>query len=62
MKNITNMLRKESEIKWTAEVRNAFSDIKRELIEVVVLISPNCSRDFHIFSFASENTIVGDLS
>ena len=46
MKNIINMLRKESEIKWTAEAKNAFSDIKRALIEAPMLISPDCSRDF----------------
>ena len=61
MKNITNMLRKESEIKWTAEARNAFSDIKRALTEAPVVISPDYLRDFHIFSFASEHTVVGVL-
>lgn len=61
MKNITNMLRKESEIKWTAEARNAFSDIKRALTKAHLLISPDCSRDFQIFSFASEHTVVGVL-
>ena len=61
MKNITNMLRKESEIKWTVEAKNSFSNIKRALIESPVLISPNCSRDFQIFSFASEHIVVGVL-
>jgi hypothetical protein len=37
------------------------SDIKRALIEAPVLNSANCSRDFHIFSFASENIVVGVL-
>ena len=57
MKNITNMQRKESEIKWTVEARDAFFDIKRALTEAPVLISPDCSRAFQIFSFASEHII-----
>ena len=52
MKYITNMLRKESEIKWTSEAKKSFSDIKKALAEAPVLNSPDCSRDFQIFSFA----------
>lgn len=61
MKYITNMLRKENEIKWTSEARKAFSYIKRALTEAPVLNSPDCSRDFQIFSFASKHTVVGVL-
>jgi hypothetical protein len=46
MKYITNMLRKENEIKWTPEARRAFSDIKKALAKAHVLNSPDCSRDF----------------
>lgn len=42
MKYITNMLRKENEIKWTFEARKAFSDIKRALAEAPVLNSLDC--------------------
>ena len=55
------MLRKENEIKWTNGARKAFSDIKKELTEAPVLNSPDCSRDFQIFSFASEHTFAGIL-
>ena len=61
MKHITNMLRKENEIKWTFEARNSFSDIKNALTKAPVLISPDCTRDFQIFSFASEHTVAGVL-
>ena len=61
MKYITNMLRKENEIKWTAEARKDFSDIKNALTEAPVLNSHDRSRDFHIFSFASEHTVAGVL-
>ena len=61
MKYITIMLRKENEIKWTSEAKKSFSDIKKALTKALVLNSPNCSRDFHIFSFALEHTVVGVL-
>ena len=31
MKSITDMLRKDNEIRWTMEARKSFTDIKREL-------------------------------
>ena len=55
------MLRKENEIKWTPEARKSFLDIKKELIEAHVLNNLDFSRDFQIFSFASEHTVVGVL-
>ena len=55
------MLRKENEIKWTFESRKSFSDIKKELTETLVLNSLDCSRDFQIFSFASEYSVAGVL-
>ena len=61
MKHITNMLRKDNEIKLNQEARNSFSNIKKALTEAPVLISPDCTKDFHIFSFASEHTITGVL-
>ena len=61
VKYITNMLRKENEIKWTFESRKSFSDIKKELTETLVLNSLDCSRDFQIFSFASEYSVAGVL-
>ena len=61
MKYITNMLRKENEIKWTFEARKYFSNIKKALTKVPVLNSPDCSRDFQIFSFALEHIVVGVL-
>ena len=61
MKHITSMLRKDNEIKWTMEVRKSFSDIKKALTEVSILISPNFTKDFQIFSFSSLYIIVGVL-
>ena len=61
MKHITNMLRKDNEIKWNQEARNSFLNTKKALIEAPILISPDCTKDFHIYFFAFEHTVVGVL-
>ena len=61
LRNVTNMLRKGSDIKWTMEAKKSFNDIKKALTEALVLISLYFSKYFIIFSFASEHTIVGLL-
>jgi hypothetical protein len=53
VKHITTMLRKENKVKWTTESRESFNQIKRALTEAPVLISPDYSKDFLIFSFSS---------
>ena len=57
VKHITAMLKKGNEVKWTAVPREYFVQIKRALTEAPTLISPNYSKDFLIFSFASFNTV-----
>jgi hypothetical protein len=52
------MLKKNAEIKWISEAKESFEKIKQDLVQACVLISPNYSKEFMIFSFASENTIV----
>jgi hypothetical protein len=52
VKHITTMLRKGNEVKWTAESRDSFNQIKKALTEALVLISPDYSKDFMIFPFA----------
>jgi hypothetical protein len=47
------MLRKGNEFKWTIESRNSFDQIKNDLTEVLMLMSPDYSKDFLIFYFAS---------
>ena len=47
------MLKKGNEVKWTAEPREYFVQIKKALTEAPVLVSPDYSKDFLIFSFAS---------
>ena len=57
IKQIIAMLKKDQEVKWTAEARNVFEKINKDLIEAPVLVSPNFSKDFMTFSFASQDTI-----
>eukprot|EP00253_Pinus_taeda_P032933 PITA_32933 len=61
VKNITSMLKKSSEIKWTDAARKSFDSIKKAIMEAPTLISPDYSKEFHIFSFASEDTLVAIL-
>jgi hypothetical protein len=57
IKYITDMLKKDAEIKWIPEEKESFERIKHSIVQALVLISPNYSKEFMIFSFASENTI-----
>jgi hypothetical protein len=52
------MLRKGNEVKWTIESRNYFDQIKKELIEALVLISLDYSKDFLIFPFSCFDAVV----
>lgn len=57
-KVMTNMLRKNNEIKWTTETKQSFNDIKRELTEAqALLVSPDFSKKNLIFCFASKHTV-----
>ena len=58
MKHITNILKKYNEIKWNQDARNSFENIKKALTKASVLISPDCTKDFHIFSCASGHSVV----
>ena len=51
------MLKKDSEVKWSQESRDAFTRIKQAFAEAPVLAGPNYKKPFMIFSFASPHTI-----
>jgi hypothetical protein len=61
IKHITYMLRKGNKIKWNLEANKSFEDIKVALTKSPVLSSLDFMKDFILFSFASEHTIVGVL-
>ena len=56
--NITNMLKKDHEIKWTVEAKKYFKNIKQAISEAPVLVSPDFDKVFLVFSYALEHTIV----
>eukprot|EP00253_Pinus_taeda_P006884 PITA_06884 len=51
------MLKKGVDLKWKAEAKKSFEQIKKALTQALVLISPDFSKEFQVFTFASENTI-----
>lgn len=53
---LTNMLKKKSTVKLTKDAMKHFNLVKLSLTTTPVLINPNYTRDFIIFSFASEHT------
>ena len=55
------MLKKDNTFQWSKEANQSFISIKKALSEAPMLVSPNFGKDFIIFSFASEHTIVGVL-
>lgn len=58
---MTNMLRKNNEIKWTTKMKQSFNDIKRALTKAPVLVSPDFSKAFIISCFALEHMVAGVL-
>jgi len=61
VKHITSMLKKGEKIRWTDATRKSFESIKKSIMEAPTLISPNYSKELHVFSFASEDTIAAVL-
>ena len=59
--NITNMLKKGHEIKWTEEAKKSFKEIKQAISKAHVLVSPDFTKYFLVFSYASEHTIAAVL-
>jgi len=57
IKLITNMLKKDNEGKWMTEAKESFQRVKKIIGEAPVLVSPDYTKEFLIFSFASKYTI-----
>jgi hypothetical protein len=59
VKPMNALLKERCLFKWDDNSIKSFEDIKEAITMAPVLISPDYSRDFIIFSFASQDTIVG---
>jgi hypothetical protein len=57
VKLIIDMLKKNNEVKWTAEAKESFARIKKVISEAPILASLDYLKDFLIFSFTSEHTL-----
>lgn len=55
------MLKKDSVVKWTEDAMKPFNLVKYVLSKASVLISPDYTQDFILFSFASEHTMAAVL-
>ena len=61
MKPMQKLLKKDTKFEWTSEGKEAFKCLKDSISKSLVLISLDYSKDFLIFSFASEDIIAGVL-
>jgi len=61
LKEVTNMLKKDSQVKWTEEAVKSFNLVKLALSSAPVLVSPDYTQDFILFSFAYEHTMAAVL-
>jgi hypothetical protein len=57
LRNTTNMLKRYTKIRWNTKYKQSFEQVKHALTRAPVLISPDYTKDFYLFSFASEHTI-----
>ena len=58
LRSITNILKRETKVKLTLQAKKSFELVKHALTQTPVLISPDFTKDFFIFSFASEHIVV----
>eukprot|EP00253_Pinus_taeda_P012194 PITA_12194 len=61
LREMTNMLKKDSQVKWMEEAVKSFNLVKLDLSSAPVLVSRNYTKDFILFSFASEHTMAALL-
>jgi hypothetical protein len=61
IKMITDMLKKDNEVKWTVEAKASFEPVKKAIGEVPVLASLDYTKEFLIFSFTSEHMVAAVL-
>jgi hypothetical protein len=57
IKLITYMLKKDNEVKWTAESKASFERVNKAIGDALVLVSHEYKKEFLIFSFAYEHTV-----
>lgn len=49
-------------MEWNSEVKQDFEEIKRVIVDALVLVSPNYAKPFYIYSFASDHSCASMLT
>ena len=62
VKSITLMLKKDVLFVWTKEGKEAFQKIKLAITQAPVLRNPNFSREFILYAYGSNSTVVAILT
>ena len=55
VKPLQDMIKKDSNFRWTKEIREAFDKIKEAIVEVPTLWSPNFENEFILYTFYSDH-------
>jgi hypothetical protein len=61
IKPLSALMKKDVAFRWGDTTNKSFEDIKNAISQSPILINPDFSQDFIIFSFASQDTITGVL-
>lgn len=56
VKPLNDMLKKGAKIEWTSPTKQAFEEIRQAIVNAPILVSPNNTKSFYLYSFASEHT------
>ena len=59
--HLTTMLRKGMIFSWTKEGKHSFELIKEALVSAPTLLNPNFSKDFILYAYGNNDSIVAML-
>ena len=62
VKPLQEMIKKDSNFKWTKEREEAFDKIKEEIAKAPTLWSPNFDKEFILYTFSSNHSIAAMLT
>ena len=62
MNSILDMMKGNTNFKWTKERKDSFKQIKAMIANAPTLSYPDFSKDFHLYCYASENTLSAILT
>lgn len=56
VKPLNEMLKKDAKMEWTLSTKRAFEEIKHTIANAPILVSPDYTKSFYLYSFASEHS------